>query len=279
MSAVQPNPQGAIKVYTTPGVAARWMNPEHLHLHETMESGGTVCCRYTLAGGIIEDERRRLFFLTHDGFEPEEKHYRSRHVDTDDKSCLCIGQIEHTNWRQYFCLISINDSVVIRECIQHVMPRTAAVPLCRLPLSAMLRPTRQNKGIDVVARTIDNKLVEGCITSAPSESGQSRGGLMGATFATSYGSYAIEAGMWVYALRHGAAYPEPTEMGKLNGSRRGPYPPEVFSYRNYDITGNNPFTLVGYIVEVLRTEGPIGLAEVTVQSMYGVQREMIRNGE
>ncbi|KAI0152547.1 hypothetical protein F4776DRAFT_670171 [Hypoxylon sp. NC0597] len=276
---------GIIKVYaTTDGSSEDWTRPRRIHLHEKISPNETVCCESVTAGGIVEDQDGRLFYLTSDKFVPGSAEERDRHTETEDGDCTCIGNIKHTSRVLRYALVSINGSVADVRAIERA--KNLRVPVSgQLSFEAAMHPAviryhHRNSDLVVLARTPHNDIFVGRIATLPSKvvrpSFLGSGDLMVAKF-DPWPPRQLEAGMWVYARRPGAISFDLMIAQMLKRPDHGPYPSKVFSYHpnNISFDHGNPLVLIGHIVEVRGcAAGPEGQTEVTIQGAYEVLTEI-----
>ncbi|KAI1657891.1 hypothetical protein F4813DRAFT_396061 [Daldinia decipiens] len=271
---------GIIKVYSSEDDSlVVWTNPRHIHLHKKTSSGRTACCDSFTAGGIVENHVGTLHFLTSDRFVPADA---EPYMDTRDKTCACVGYVQHTSRRLHYTLVAISDAVADREAI-----RQAKILGC-IPASTqqiheftmrpiMLRDLHRQYGLTLLARTRHNQVIKGRLTVLPRKAidPSYRGSrLVFAQFdpALVY----LDEGMWVYARQPSAEMLDNMTNEMLARLDSGPYHCETFRYRYNFSHSNQPYytlRIVGHIVEI-RGRDSDGCVEVAIQCSHEVLSEI-----
>ncbi|KAI0847575.1 hypothetical protein F5Y00DRAFT_271100 [Daldinia vernicosa] len=269
-----------IKVYSTEDDSlVVWTNPRRIHLHEKTSSGVTVCCESFTAGGIVENPVGTLHFLTSDRFVPADV---EPHMDTNDKTCACVGYVQHTSRTLHYTLVAISDAVADREAARQAKI-LGCVPASMQQIQeftmhpAMLKDLHRKHSLTLLARTRHNLAIEGHITVLPRKAIDpscpgSR--LILAQFDPSLGY--LDEGMWVYARQPSAKMLDSKTNETLAKPASRPYHSETFRYRyNFSHSNRPTYTLriVGHIVEV-RGRDPSGRVEVAIQCSHEILTEI-----
>ncbi|KAI8964375.1 hypothetical protein F5Y11DRAFT_345521 [Daldinia sp. FL1419] len=265
-----------IKVYSTEDSnLTDWTNPRRIHMHRKTPSGVTVCCESFTAGGMVENPYNTLAFLTSDRFVPSDLEL---YTGTNDKSCACIGHVQHTSrWLRY-ALITISDALADSKEIRYAKTfGSVPTPTQRMYDAAMhplvLLNLYRRGGLVLLARTRYNEVIRGHITILPRKAiyPSCRGPrLVIAQFERTLGDGDI--GMWVYARQPGFPMLDKRTDERLAKLNCGPYPSETFRHRDnlsYPNQFHYPLPVVGHIVEI-RGRDMDGQVEVAIQCAHEV---------
>ncbi|OTB12607.1 hypothetical protein K445DRAFT_304905 [Daldinia sp. EC12] len=268
---------GVIKVYSAEDDSqVDWTNPRHIHLHKKTSSGVTVCCHPFTAGGIVQSPIDTVHFLTSDRFVPADV---EPHMDTNDKTCACVGYVRCTDRRLHYALIPISDAVadsrVIKQAKRHHMISISMRRMYDVVMDPiMIRDVHRQKGLALLARTRYNKVIKGHVTVLPRKAidplHHPGTRLILAQFDPSLGCR--DVGMWVYTKQPDARTLNGTAEEKSAESDKKPGYPEVSASRHNVSSPNQhhvPLLLVGHIVEI-HGHDQDGRVEVAIQCSHEV---------